>query len=265
MYNIFIRFYVGCDLCNNWFHGDCVGITEEASKSIEEFICDECKKARETQELYCLCRQPYDESQFYICCDKCQDWFHGRCVGILQSEAEFIDEYICPTCQKSSTTNLANIKTLSDNEYEHLINLIKAIQVHLVKFLKENSKVIFFISQNHKNAWPFLEAVDQNEAPDYYKVIKEPMGELCLYTKYSKEIYFLPILIFNVDLRKIEDKISGRNYNSLQEFIGDMTKIFDNCRYYNPKESQFYKCAESLEGFFVQKIKQFREDVISKN
>jgi hypothetical protein len=30
--------------------------------------------------------------------------------------------------------------------------------------------------QTHKSAWPFMEPVDPNEAPDYYKVIKEPMG-----------------------------------------------------------------------------------------
>lgn len=63
MFSFYERFYVGCDLCNNWFHGDCVGITEDASKEMDEFICAECKHARESQELYCLCKQPYDESQ----------------------------------------------------------------------------------------------------------------------------------------------------------------------------------------------------------
>uniref|UniRef100_A0A1B0DIL3 Uncharacterized protein n=1 Tax=Phlebotomus papatasi TaxID=29031 RepID=A0A1B0DIL3_PHLPP len=121
------KFYVGCDLCNNWFHGDCVGISEEDSKKLNEFICGECKHARDTQELYCLCKQPYDESQFYICCDKCQDWFHGRCVGILQSEAEFIDEYICPNCTKSNAVNFANMKTLTPTEFENLKKLMKQI------------------------------------------------------------------------------------------------------------------------------------------
>lgn len=36
------------------------------------------------------------------------------------------------------------------------------------------NKLFFF--QAHKSAWPFMEPVDPTEAPDYYKVIKEPMG-----------------------------------------------------------------------------------------
>lgn len=122
-------------MCNNWFHGDCVGISEDDSKDLTEFICDECKQAKENQELYCLCRQPYDESQFYICCDKCQDWFHGRCVGILQSEAEQIDEYICPNCHRNSSVNYANMKNLSTREYSELSVLIKDIQVCQINFL----------------------------------------------------------------------------------------------------------------------------------
>lgn len=61
--NLLDRFYVGCEHCNNWFHGDCVGISEESSKTLNEFVCAECKHARDTQVLYCLCRQPYDNSQ----------------------------------------------------------------------------------------------------------------------------------------------------------------------------------------------------------
>lgn len=57
------RFYIGCDLCNNWFHGECVGISEEKSKEMTDFICDDCEKAKSNQELFCLCRTPYDQAQ----------------------------------------------------------------------------------------------------------------------------------------------------------------------------------------------------------
>ena len=63
---IFYRFYVGCDLCNDWFHGSCVGVSESAAKSMDEFICTECSKQNkkvEECELYCLCKQPYDDSK----------------------------------------------------------------------------------------------------------------------------------------------------------------------------------------------------------
>lgn len=67
--------------------------------------------------------------RFYICCDRCQDWFHGRCVGILQTEADNIDEYICPNCQGNSSINYANMKELSQKDFEGLKKLIKQIQV----------------------------------------------------------------------------------------------------------------------------------------
>lgn len=43
--------------------------------------------------------------------------------------------------------------------------------------------------QAHKSAWPFMEPVDPNEAPDYYKVIKEPMGKRHKYTNIIDLIY----------------------------------------------------------------------------
>jgi hypothetical protein len=57
------RFYVGCDVCNDWFHGSCVGISEEMSRSMSEFVCVACRSAKDNQEIYCLCKQPYDETQ----------------------------------------------------------------------------------------------------------------------------------------------------------------------------------------------------------
>lgn len=215
------KLMLSCDLCSNWFHIECIGVSEPVAKTMDKYICSECNKEHESTsgELYCLCRQPYDESQFYICCDRCQDWFHGRCVGVLQSEADSIDEYICPNCQSNTNINHANLKVLEEKDFENLKKLLKSLQVH-------------------KMSWPFREPVDPKEAPDYYKVIKEPM-----------------------DLKKIEQKLTNSQYTRLADFISDMTKIFDNCRYYNPRNSPFYQCAEVLESYFVQKIKTYRENI----
>lgn len=39
-------------------------------------------------------------------------------------------------------------------------------------------RFMFYYLQSHKSAWPFMEPVDPGEAPDYYRVIKDPMGKL---------------------------------------------------------------------------------------
>uniref|UniRef100_A0A4W5PMT1 Bromodomain PHD finger transcription factor n=1 Tax=Hucho hucho TaxID=62062 RepID=A0A4W5PMT1_9TELE len=171
--------------------------------------------SRKEIKLYCVCKTPYDESKFYIGCDRCQNWYHGRCVGILQSEANHIDQYVCPQCQ--STEDAMTVLTpLTDKDNEGLRRILRSLQAH-------------------KMAWPFLEPVDPNDAPDYYGVIKEPM-----------------------DLSTMEERLQKRHYIRLTEFVADMTKVFDNCRYYNPSDSPFYQCAEVLENFFVQKLKGFK-------
>ncbi|GAB6021469.1 CXXC-type zinc finger protein 1 [Chamberlinius hualienensis] len=37
------RFMIGCDHCNEWYHGDCVGVTEKESKQILKYFCEHCK------------------------------------------------------------------------------------------------------------------------------------------------------------------------------------------------------------------------------
>uniref|UniRef100_A0A673W8F1 PHD finger protein 2 n=1 Tax=Salmo trutta TaxID=8032 RepID=A0A673W8F1_SALTR len=54
-----------------------------------------------TVPVYCICRLPYDVTQFMIECDACKDWFHGSCVGVDEDEAPDIDVYHCPNCEKT--------------------------------------------------------------------------------------------------------------------------------------------------------------------
>ncbi|XP_014352548.1 CXXC-type zinc finger protein 1 isoform X2 [Latimeria chalumnae] len=36
-------FMIGCDNCNEWFHGDCINITEKMAKAIREWYCQSCR------------------------------------------------------------------------------------------------------------------------------------------------------------------------------------------------------------------------------
>ncbi|PNF24443.1 CXXC-type zinc finger protein 1 [Cryptotermes secundus] len=38
------RFMIGCDNCEEWYHGDCIRITEKESKYIKQFFCVRCRE-----------------------------------------------------------------------------------------------------------------------------------------------------------------------------------------------------------------------------
>ncbi|GLU22443.1 hypothetical protein SLE2022_385180 [Rubroshorea leprosula] len=44
------------------------------------------------------CGENYASDEFWICCDICEKWFHGKCVKITPARAEHIKQYKCPTC-----------------------------------------------------------------------------------------------------------------------------------------------------------------------
>uniref|UniRef100_A0A0A9HBF3 PHD finger protein ALFIN-LIKE n=1 Tax=Arundo donax TaxID=35708 RepID=A0A0A9HBF3_ARUDO len=53
----------------------------------------------EDQAYLCgACGERYANGEFWICCDICEQWFHGKCVRITPAKAEHIKQYKCPGC-----------------------------------------------------------------------------------------------------------------------------------------------------------------------
>lgn len=81
-------------------------------------------------------------------------------------EAEKAAEYLCPECirkkQAGYESNIASPssapeKRANKTDYEPLWN-------------------IFHSLKNHRTSWPFQEAVDRKDHPNYYTVVKKPIG-----------------------------------------------------------------------------------------
>jgi len=61
------RFYVGCNVCAEWFHGSCVGVDVNNVQNLSSFVCRSCSSKNskvEAEELHCICQTPYDESKY---------------------------------------------------------------------------------------------------------------------------------------------------------------------------------------------------------
>ncbi|XP_062947763.1 death-inducer obliterator 1 isoform X2 [Cynocephalus volans] len=69
--------------------------------------------------LYCICRQPHN-NRFMICCDRCEEWFHGDCVGISEARGRLLErngeDYICPNCTILQVQDETNSETTDQQE-----------------------------------------------------------------------------------------------------------------------------------------------------
>lgn len=54
------------------------------------------------EEVYCVCKKPYHH-EFMFMCDRCQNWFHPKCVGLTKAEikAHPDSQYYCTACRSA--------------------------------------------------------------------------------------------------------------------------------------------------------------------
>lgn len=70
-------------------------------------------------------------------------------------------------------------------------------------------KILDYV-KNHEDAWPFVDPVEEEYAPNYYSVIRKPM-----------------------DLQRMEERLDSGYYKSFSKFRADFQLIINNCRLYN--------------------------------
>ena len=51
-------------------------------------------------EVFCICRKGDNHTWMIACDGQCEDWYHGKCVGIEERDGDLIDKYICPSCTR---------------------------------------------------------------------------------------------------------------------------------------------------------------------
>ncbi|KAA3681761.1 nucleosome-remodeling factor subunit BPTF [Paragonimus westermani] len=254
------REYLGCDLCQDWFHFECVGLSsEDAARLGDSWHCPECKQAETNANelLYCLCRTPYEPARVYIACDGCDEWYHAECVGLTsQQAANHTGTYICPLCSKSipkddSTTGASatsgplplsstaieresednsNSHGLSKTIYETcLSNNIKVELVRLVETMRA-----------HKMSWPLLSSLDPAKYPGLSNVA-EPKN--------------LTLLL---------DDLNSGAYKTLGDFSFAMNRIFVDARIVFPRDSPEFHCTDVMEALFIQQMKQLKTHLFSQ-
>ena len=64
--------------------------------------------------LYCLCQEPATFSM--IPCHKCQNWFHGECVGLTRQKAATVKQFFCPLCIDKDPSLVTTFESRAERE-----------------------------------------------------------------------------------------------------------------------------------------------------
>ncbi|CAF0825160.1 unnamed protein product [Brachionus calyciflorus] len=91
-----------------------------------------------------------------------------------------------------------------------------------------------------KYAWPFKNAVSEDDAPDYNTIIETPM-----------------------DLSTVQLKINNKVYKSRKEFVADLELIVKNCMTYNGDDTYYGKLAQKFQNYFKRWLQIFYPREIS--
>ncbi|KAG9157057.1 hypothetical protein Leryth_009089 [Lithospermum erythrorhizon] len=71
-------------------------VSQLKSEDNEDGLVEEDEEYEET--LCGACGEKYSSDEFWICCDICEKWYHGKCVKITPAKAEHVKQYKCPIC-----------------------------------------------------------------------------------------------------------------------------------------------------------------------
>jgi PHD-finger len=75
---------------------------------------EEADNLKQATKGFCLCRRPY--VGFMIACDTCNEWYHGSCIGISETQADRFDTYTCIRC---------GVKRLFDQSVSSVVCVVK--------------------------------------------------------------------------------------------------------------------------------------------
>ncbi|XP_017780835.1 PREDICTED: uncharacterized protein LOC108565750 isoform X2 [Nicrophorus vespilloides] len=96
--------------------------------------------------------------------------------------------------------------------------------------------------KNHDDAWPFIDPVEEEYAPNYYSIIRKPM-----------------------DLQSMEDRLDSGHYKTYSKFKTDFQLIVDNCRLYNGADNEYTEMVDNLLEVFNCAVEKYLEQITSSD
>ncbi|TNN12243.1 Histone acetyltransferase KAT2B [Schistosoma japonicum] len=124
-------------------------------------------------------------------------------------------------------------RSTRNNSLLKMSDSLEPVWIQEAKRLAEKIRPVLNALRSHVLAGPFQKPVTVDEAPDYQDII-----------------------VFPIDLGTMSERLKSNYYVTKSLFIADMMRMFHNCRTYNQQDSYLYRSANTLERYFINKMKE---------
>lgn len=218
-----------------------------SNKEIEEKANEFCK------ENVTEVQQQQNNSASYVDCDSTSETYKNRIhpleISSDNSGSLYNTSDIIKSDEMSSKVEVSSIRRQTNNSLACATgNIIIQPAIESNK-KKLKSSQIFHQTQedlqtgmhkilnhlkNHEDAWPFIDPVEEEFAPNYYSIIRKPM-----------------------DLQKMEDRLDSGYYKNFSRFRADFLLIVENCRLYNGAKNEYTEMVDNLLSVFKTITKKY--------
>ena len=83
------------------------------------------------------------------------------------------------------------------------------------------------------------------------------VGYHCIFeVMYRCTLYVSPPTNTPLDLQTVTERLRSGYYSCLRLFLADMRRIFNNCKTFNERNTDYYRSAIALEKFYINKMKE---------
>ncbi|RWS15162.1 death-inducer obliterator 1-like protein [Dinothrombium tinctorium] len=190
-------------------------------------------------KLWCICRQPHN-NRFMICCDGCEDWFHGTCVGVTKKQGRICEQekrkWFCAKCKEAGKSleakndaMPANVEVKSEKIIKKLTSEEKKDEFakRLKKFDESKRKEIRMKMGKPKSFKGPIASTEKKEEERLRRLIKNKKLEFknkVKKEKVEKESEWEPISKVVPIVRKPDDKKKKFKEQSIDMSFQDLFK-----------------------------------------
>lgn len=115
-------------------------LDSSANEEEEDDEDEDAESDDDPNKLWCICNQPHN-NRFMICCDTCEEWYHGKCVNVTKAMGHTMEqqgkEWMCVYCKdptlKRPAAAIRRMRKASRTSTESSASTVKSKQSNASK------------------------------------------------------------------------------------------------------------------------------------